>query len=141
MKRSESLAAILVIVAIFSCATGSSGAATAETQDTEWTRIWIAEVIGSEISLPVEYTPHVGYVQRQTVQVRPLRTVKGPPKDAVHSIEHHVFLSEPLKDKPLATGDHVTVYEQAASPSEPAFTLIKRLREVDEGPTSDPDRP
>ena len=134
-----SLAAPLVIAAVFSCATGWSGAA--KTQDAEWTRVWIAEVIGSEISLPAEYTPHAGYTQRQTIQVRPLQTLRGPTNDAVRSIEHLVFLSEPLKDKPLATGERVTVYEQAASPSEPAFTLVKRRREADEGPASDPDRP
>lgn len=139
MKRSVSRAAPLVIAAIFSGATGSSGAA--KTQDTEWTRVWIAEVIGSEISLPPEYIHHAGYVQGQTIQVRPLQTLRGPANDAVRSIEHRVFLSEPLRDKPLETGERVTVYEQTASPSEPAFILVKRRREVDEGPVSDPDLP
>lgn len=129
-----SLAAPLLITALLSWA----DAASAEAQDAEWTRIWIAEVIGSEISLPAEYTHHVGYVQRQTVQVRPLRTLRGPANENVRSIEHQVVLSDPLKDKPLETGERVTVYEQAASPLEPAFTLLKRLSEIDEDLASAP---
>lgn len=134
MKRSARLTVTLIFASSLSFTAGLSGSgiAIAETQDAEWTRIWIAEVIESETPLPAEYIHHVGYVQRQTVQVRPLRTMKGPANDAVRSIEHLVFLSEPYRDRLLETGEHVTVLEQAETPTEPAFSLLRRLEKADE---------